>query len=203
MGGLAALRHRCKEVNMTLEMIENTPYHLYDKIVLGLPGRDARLNCYRRTIQNIARAEILVLGLHPMPTGLWRNSFTAPTRGGPDATAFAMGTVADGSQVEWLADKEVRRKDYGLESLSSDQVWESCRIFLDAVLPVANEVELLLAQHPEDSPVDEIDGFAGVFTSPCSLANAQELPTGSPPRDRTCAWGPRQRCLEARMQWMR
>jgi mannonate dehydratase len=48
---------------------------------------------------------------------------------------------------------------------------------------VADEVGLKLAQHPDDPPVDSINGFARNFNSPAAYKKAYEMAKGSP------AWG--------------
>ncbi|HST38376.1 MAG TPA: mannonate dehydratase, partial [Conexibacter sp.] len=55
---LVALRRRCEDNGLTLEVIENTPTHFYDEIMFGLDGRDRQLENYCRTIRNVAAAGI-------------------------------------------------------------------------------------------------------------------------------------------------
>src|SRR5439155_11229253 len=68
--------------------------------------------------------------------------------------------------------------------ISAEQMWASHQYFLDAVLPVAEEVGVRLALHPDDPPVDvPLGGAARIFTTPGSLVRAREQAGRSP------AWG--------------
>src|SRR6266581_724419 len=61
---------------------------------------------------------------------------------------------------------------------------ENVRVFLEAVLPVAEEVGLRLAVHPDDPPTDiPLGGISRILASPEGLERAYELSGGSP------AWG--------------
>ena len=173
---LVLLRTRCEDLGLTLEVIENTPHNTYDKIMLGLPGRDEQLENYCRTIRNMAAAEIPILGFHFMPTSVWRTDMAAPARGGSAATAYDHSQVVNGNKVVWPSDAGELR-------LTAAEMWNNYSVFLDAVLPVADEVGMKLAQHPDDPPVESINGFARIFNSPENFIKAWELAKGSP------AWG--------------
>jgi mannonate dehydratase len=70
------------------------------------------------------------------------------------------------------------------EPIDADRMWDSYRVFLDAVLPVAEEVGVRLAVHPDDPPTDvPLGGIARILSSPEGLERAYELSGGSP------AWG--------------
>ena len=54
-------------------------------------------------------------------------------------------------------------------------MWANHQYFLDAVLPVAEELGVRLALHPDDPPVDEpLGGAARIFTTPAALVTARE-----------------------------
>ncbi|WP_228561688.1 mannonate dehydratase [Catenulispora rubra] len=68
--------------------------------------------------------------------------------------------------------------------LSADDMWTNYQYFLDAALPVAEEVGVRLSLHPDDPPVAEpLGGAARIFTSPAALAEARDRARGS------SAWG--------------
>ena len=85
---LAALRERVNAAGLRLMSLENVPVTFYDKIMLGLPGRDEQLDHMVATVTNMGRAGIPILGYHFMPTGVWRTSKTQPVRGGALATRY-------------------------------------------------------------------------------------------------------------------
>jgi mannonate dehydratase len=70
------------------------------------------------------------------------------------------------------------------EPIGSERMWDNYRVFLDAVLPVAEEVGVRLALHPDDPPTDiPLGGVARILSSPQALERAGELAGDSP------AWG--------------
>lgn len=173
---LLDLRVRTEELGLTLEVIENLPYPMYDKVMLGLPGREEQLVNVCTTIRNMARAGIHVLGFHFMPTFVWRTTYEAAARGGAMASAYIHADAHLGNSV-------VYPQYEGQVRPTADEMWENYRIFLEAVLPVADEVGVLLAQHPDDPPVEDIDGFPRLFINPENFKRAMELAGGS------AAWG--------------
>jgi mannonate dehydratase len=178
---LVALRERCERAGLVVEGLENVPYRHWDRVLTGRPGRDEQLENYRTTIRNMATAGIPVLGHNFMPTYVWRTDLRARGRGGALVTAY------DGDQAH--GENELAR--YKLapdrpidEEIDAARMWDSYRVFLDAVLPVAEEVGVRLALHPDDPPTDvPLGGVARIMSSPEGLERAWELSRGSP------AWG--------------
>lgn len=183
---------KCQEYNCTFEAIENTPIHFYNKAMLGIDGRDEQIENYQRTIRNMAEAGIPVLGFHWMPNSVWRTERLAPSRGGAGATKFDMALVAPLSAIEGTkafapSTPEWRQgmPMYEAESeyLSADQLWDNYVYFMNAVLPVAEEVGLKLALHPDDPPVEMLGGVARIFREPAGFKRAYDLNPDSP------SWG--------------
>ncbi len=179
---LVLLRERVERNGMTLEVIENIPHDELAPIVLGGPDRDRKLENLQTTIRNMAAAGIPMLGYHFMPNGVWRTTMTGPARAGATASAYDDSLAHLGNSTGWPEDGRWSGDPDDLV-LTADQVWANYRYFLDAILPVADEVGMKLAQHPDDPPVRQVDGFARVFTSPDAYRHAMELAGGSP------AWG--------------
>lgn len=180
---LVSLRRRGEERGLRLEVIENLPFSAYEHIVVGGPQRDRQIDNLRRTIRNMAAAEIPILGFHFMPNGVWRTDMAAPARGGATATAYDHRRAHLGNSPIYPAGVYQPSDLLGGGELSAEELWENYAYFLRAVLPVADEVGLKLAQHPDDPPVDQINGIARIFTSPEAYKRAYDLAEGSP------AWG--------------
>ena len=178
---LLALRTRCEAAGLTVEGIENVPYRHWDKVLRGLPGRDEQLDNYKTTIRNMAEAGIPVLGHHFVPTYVWRTDLQARGRGGARVTSFDAARVGAGNA---LAGYKLTPQETFTEPIDSDRMWDNYRVFLEAVLPVAEEVGVRLAVHPDDPPIDmALGGIARILSSPEGLEHAFELSAGSP------AWG--------------
>jgi mannonate dehydratase len=178
---LVRLRERCEEAGLVVEGIENVPYRHWDRVLLGKEGRDKQLENYRTTIRNMATAGIPVLGHHFLPTYVWRTDLQARGRGGARVTAFDAARAAEGNA---LAGYKLAPGQPFDERIDREHMWQNYRVFLDAVLPVAEEVGVRLALHPDDPPVDiALGGIERILISPESLERAFELSGGSP------AWG--------------
>lgn len=179
---LVDLRNRCADRGLRLEVIENLPNGTYEHIIVAGPDRDRQLENYQRTIRNMAAADIPILGYHFMPNGVWRTSITTPARGGAIATAYDHARASLGNKAAYPADV-VHPSSLVNEGITADELWNNYAYFLDAVLPVADEVGMKLAQHPDDPPVEEINGVARIFNSPEAYKRGYELARGSE------AWG--------------
>lgn len=139
---LVALRRRCEEAGLVVEAIENVPYGHWDKVLLGQPGRDAQLANYCQTIRNMAEAGITVLGHHFLPGYVWRTELRAAGRGGARVTAFDADSVHEGNK---LIGYKLTPPAPVTEPIGAERMWDSYRVFLEAVLPVAEEVGVRLA----------------------------------------------------------
>lgn len=184
---LLALRLRAEEYGLTFEAIENVPLHFYDKVMLGIEGRDEQLEHYCNTIRNMGRAGIPVLGYHFTPSSVWRTPPVAG-RGGARVTAFDMALVEAASPAEQRTFAVVRSTAIDEQFaagrvVTADEMWANYTYFLRAVLPVAEEAGVTLALHPDDPPVESLGGIARIFKSVGDFKRGYELANGSP------AWG--------------
>src|SRR6185437_5854389 len=141
---LVALRQRSERFGLRLEAIENVPLHFYDKVMLGLPGRDEQLDHYQATIRNIGRAGIPILGYHFMPNSVWRTGREPVGRGGALVTVFDLSKAQPDRQRELLV---ARSSNSGGDDpfdarglipvperqLSEAQMWDNYTYFSKAV----------------------------------------------------------------------
>ena len=142
LANLRRLKQRVNDFGLQLEAIENVPRNFYLKAMLGLPGEEAQISNYQRTVQNMGAAGIPLLGLNWMPGGVWRTP-TKRGRGGVTVTAFDLeaalaGQISSGD----------RQQEY-----SESQLLESYLRFMEQVLPVAEASGVKIALHPDDPPL--------------------------------------------------
>ena len=175
---LRALRERVAARGLTIDGLENVPAAHFWKVQAGLPGRDEQLDHYCRTIRNMAEAGYDLLGHHWMPTYVWRTDMSAAGRGGAAVTGFDLDAAAAGNA---LATYRLTPEDALPAPLSAEQMWANYSYFLDAVLPVAEEVGVRLSLHPDDPPVDEpLGGAARIFATLDGLTEGLARAGGSP-----------------------
>jgi len=150
---LLRLRTRVAAEGLKLYGIENVPRHFYDKVLEGRIGRDAQIENMQKTVRNMGRAGIPVLGYHFNVLGVWRTARAAIGRGGATVTSY---------------DHELAKKaplaDCG--EIDSETLWSNFTYFLKAMVPVAEQEGVMLALHPNDPPVDSIAGVARLIQSP-------------------------------------
>ena len=168
---LKRAKDMCDDYGLKLEALENVPRTFYDKAMLGLPGRDEQIENYQKTIRNMAQAEIPILGYNWMPNSVWRTPHKKG-RGGAIVTAFDMTEIENGgkpsSGIYELPELEGRVIDH-------DMMWENYKYFIDAVMPVVDEVGMKLALHPDDPPVPMLGNVARLFDSSEGFKKAQEI----------------------------
>ena len=171
---LKRIRERCESYGLRLEALENVPRTFYDKAMLGLPGRDQQIENYQRTIRHMAEAGIPVLGYGWMANWVWRTP-SERGRGGVIVTAFDMARIDQQLAVGLKSVPELEGR-----TISREQMWNNYAYFAQAVVPVAEEVGLKLALHPDDPPVPELGGIARLFYNAEGFKKAMEEVAPSP-----------------------
>lgn len=161
---LAALVDRAGQAGLRLMALENVPNTFWDRIMLGLPGREKQLENMVATVRNVGKAGIPILGYHFMPNGVWRTSRTQPVRGGALATAFnySQARTASREQIEGYRLSPGIAASTGLER-TEEEMWENYDWYLERILPVCEEADVRLALHPDDPPVESLGGIARLF----------------------------------------
>lgn len=178
---LRALRDRCDADGLAIDGLENVPLAHFWKIQRGAAGRDEQIESFCKTIRNMAAVGIDTLGYNFLATFVWRTSMAVSGRGGAKVTSFDLADIGAGNA---LSGYRLTPSEPLEEPLTAEQMWDNHQYFLDAVLPVAEQVGVRLALHPDDPPVDEpLGGAARIFTSPASLVAAREQARSSP------SWG--------------
>jgi mannonate dehydratase len=158
---LVALRTRSAAAGLRLISIENVPISFYNKIMLGLPGRQEQLENMGQTVRNLGRAGIPILGYHFMPNSVWRTS-PRKIRGGAVATAFD------------LKEAQSRPLSFG-RRYTELQMWDNYDWYLERILPVCEEAGVRLALHPDDPPVPELGGVARLFRNFENFKRAMQI----------------------------
>ncbi|TAK23116.1 MAG: hypothetical protein EPO26_09725 [Chloroflexota bacterium] len=148
---LARLREWVESFGLRVESIQNTPHSFWDKVRLGLPGREAQLENYLTTIRNVGRAGIPILAYNFRPDPLYRTG-TRPARGGASVTTFDRDLI------------DTTKLTHG-RVFDADHMWEAYTYFICAAIPVAEEAGIRLALHPDDPPGAPIGGVARIFSS--------------------------------------
>ncbi|HUX96954.1 MAG TPA: mannonate dehydratase [Bacteroidales bacterium] len=132
----------------------NWDVHNQDKITLGLPGRDEKIEEYLTHIRNLGKAGIHYTTYAHMANGIWSTA-TETTRGGAVARAFDL-TKAD--KGYWHGVTYEAPLTHG-RKYSADEIWSNYEYFIKKAVAVAEEQKVRIGIHPDDPPVEELGGI--------------------------------------------
>jgi len=152
-GDLVRMKKRVEDFGLKLDVLEDGPP--IEKIMLGLPGREEQLENFCKSLRNLRAAGIGTIKPQHMPPGwhkVMSTSSSALTRGGATSRVFDYDLVKNAPLTEYGA-------------VTEEQTWENLEYFLKGVLPVAEEVGVKIALHPDDPPISPIQGFARILRS--------------------------------------
>ena len=153
--GLRRERDRAERFGLRLSVVEGGPR--IDRIVLGLDGRDAQIEQYKRSLEQMGRLGIRTLCYNFMPQVLddamvVRTSTTARERGGALTSSFDVSVL---DRDAWTEAGET----------TDEMMWDNLEYFLQRVVPVAEAAEVNLAMHPDDPPLSPIWHLSRIMRS--------------------------------------
>ncbi|MEY8709686.1 mannonate dehydratase [Mangrovibacter phragmitis] len=201
---IRALVEQVHAAGLSMEVIESVNIH--DDIKIGCSSRDQWIANYQQTIRNLAKFGVKVICYNFMPVFDWMKTdmqYVLPDgsltmafeKQGIDKTLEevvrevlenANGFALPGWEPERLAQVQTLFARY--QDVDENKLRENLVYFLEAVVPVCEEVGVKMAIHPDDPPYsifglpriiknrDDLDWLCNVVDSP---ANGITLCTGS------------------------
>ncbi len=150
--------------------LNNLATKCWNEIILGLPGRDEKIETWCRILRTLGRAGVPTLGYDFMV----RYFRTAPVLAGRGGAKYST------LDYEVLMQDPPRIVD---EVVAEPQMVEHLQYFLERVIPVAEETGVLMALHPDDPPIPEplggvarivstLDQYERIFEMQSSRCNA-------------------------------
>ena len=135
--------------------VVNSSVHNQDAIVLGLEGRDAKIEEYKRHIRALGQAGIPYTTYAHMANGIWSSEPLAG-RGGALARSFdpARGVKGFTSAGRVYEGALTHGRVY-----SQQELWDNFEYFIKQVAPVAEEAGVRIGIHPDDPPLDGLGGI--------------------------------------------
>ena len=136
------------------------------RVQLGQPGRDEDIETYCTFVRALGTLEIplCVYSFHPA------NTYTTHHVERRGYTARAFDTDVFRTQVE---------KDRFERIYTVEEIWDCYTYFIQAVLPVAEEANVTLALHPDDPPIETMNGVGKLITHYDGYRRAEEVAGGS------------------------
>lgn len=151
---LLRLRHRFEHAGLQLAGLENLPRPWWQDVVTAGPRRDEQLDNACRSIDNMGRAGIGVLGYYFSIMGVWghwRSYEAGGGRGDAGLKSFDMARVENAPP-------------HASAPVSVDEMWERLHFFLERVVPVAEAADVRLAAHQDDPPAPYLCGVGRLLT---------------------------------------
>ena len=152
---LKALRREIEEAGLVLAAIENLdPAHWHD-ILLDGPQRAQQIENVKTIIRRMGEAGIPVLGYNFSLAGVCGRVTARQGRG--NAVVVGMDGPCDEEPVPngmiWNMVYDRNAPAGSLPSISHEELWRRLGRFLQEVIPVAEQVGVRLAAHPDDPPM--------------------------------------------------
>ena len=157
---LQALRDRIEGAGLKFEVVESIPTH--EDIKLGKPTRDRLIANFQQNIRNCAAVGVKVICYNFMPVFDWtRTEMAKVLPDGSTTLAFDAKEVAKIDPEKgislpgWDASykpEELKALLNEYKSVNEEKLWENFEYFLKKIIPVAEEVCVKMACHPDDPP---------------------------------------------------
>ena len=172
-----ALKKTVEDAGLHIAAIESVPVH--EDIKLGKPSRDRMIEIYCTTLRYLSEAGVKVVCYNFMPVFDWtRTDLAHQLPDGSNALSYDDDTIAtwdiENEEVSlpgWDASytkDQMRAVMEEYKSVDEETLWEHLRYFLERVIPVAEEVDVKMAIHPDDPPWN-------IFGLPRIITNKENL----------------------------
>lgn len=191
------LKRRIVNQNLLFEVIESVPIH--EDIKLGYQSRDTYIDKYCETLRNLAKCGITCVCYNFMPVFDWtRTTMEYKHKDGSTSLALhkknlsAIDPSQDDLSLSGWDTSYTKEEQMGLikayKQISEEQLWEHLTYFLQRILPVAKELGIRMAIHPDDPPysifgipriIKNLESYQRLFRIDSSLANGVTFCTGS------------------------
>ena len=154
---LAAIKKEINAAGLELEAIENfDPAHWHDVLLDG-PKKLQQLENLKTIIRNVGQAGIPVFGYNFSIAGVAGRIKGRFARG--EAEAVGMDGPLDKPLPNGMVWNMVYDRNAApgvVPSATPEQLWQRLKVFLDALVPVAEAAGVTLAAHPDDPPLPTV-----------------------------------------------
>jgi mannonate dehydratase len=147
-------RELYKEAGITVYGFGNNNVHNQDKITLGLPGRDEKIEEYLNHLRNLSKAGIPYTTYAHMANGIWSGEREL-IRGGASSRGFNLANATRGS---WNGVNYEMPLSHG-RKYSDDELWVNYEYFIKQAAALATELKVKIGIHPDDPPGVELAGI--------------------------------------------
>ena len=166
---IKAMKAQISATGLAVEVIESVNIH--EDIKLGAPGRDEKIENYIVTMERLAKYGIQCICYNMMPVLDWARSnlyydlpdgsntmrYEAADMAAITPEALAVRYAKDSETYEmpgWEPErmKKINEALAAYEGMTTDTFYANRKYFLDAIIPHAERLDILMAVHPDDPP---------------------------------------------------
>lgn len=158
---IATLKGQAEQKGLAFEVVESVPVH--EEIKLGGPDAPPLIANYCETVKRLGQAGVKVICYNFMPVFDWlRSELARPLPDGSHALAYQEETVLamDPARSElslpgWdesYTQGELRSLLERYREVGEERLWENFAVFLEKVIPAAEDAGIRMAIHPDDPP---------------------------------------------------
>jgi mannonate dehydratase len=170
--GLRDLKALINSQGLELEALENfAPQHWYDVLLDG-PRRAEQMEHLKQIIRDMGRVGIPIMGYNFSIAGVWGRVKGPFARGGAESVGYEnpeQPPIPLGMAWNMVYDPELYDEENpkGFHApVTSEEMWRRLGMFLEEMLPVAEEAGVKLALHPDDPPMPSLRGIGRVVHTP-------------------------------------
>ncbi len=168
---LHEMKKKAAEYGLQIGGIENFVLKNWYHIVTDGPKKMEQLDNVKKTISNMGKADIPIMGYNFSIAGVWGRIDGPNARGGALSPRFAKEVSPDpdepipnGVFMNFVVDENAPK---GFRPpVSQEEMWERYTWFLKEIIPVAEEAGVSMAAHPEDPPIPVLRRIGRMLTHP-------------------------------------
>lgn len=180
---IKTLKEKIENHGLELSVIESVPVH--EDIKLGKANRDSLIDNYIQTIRNLAAEGIDIICYNFMPVFDWtRTNLSYQLPDGSNCLMFDEETAKKMDPVNgelslpgWdssYTKDEMKAIMDEYSHIDEEKLWENLSYFINRIIPVAEEVKVKMAIHPDDPPYS-IFGLPRIITTEENLHRFLDL----------------------------
>lgn len=174
---ILALKRKTEDAGLTFEVVESVP--VPEEIKYGGPNAKKLIENYCENVRRLGKAGVKCICYNFMPVFDWlRSELRHRHPDGCNSLAFNESDLltmdprkGEFSLPGWDESYTKDQMDKLLDiykSVDEEKLWENLTVFLNAVIPVAEEAHVNMAIHPDDPPWS-IFGLPRIITSEKNL----------------------------------
>jgi len=170
---ITELKNRVEAAGLKFDVIESVPVH--EDIKLGLGSRQEYIENYKENIRRLSKAGIKVICYNFMPVFDWTR--TQLDKELPDGSTTLVYYKDQLEKINpWKGELSLPGWDSSYtknqlidifekyKSVDEEKLWDNLEYFLQEIIPVAEECDVLMAIHPDDPPYP-IFGLPRIITN--------------------------------------